>query len=234
MVYLNIIGKHSGFVRNIFNYNLMFFFILYNSIMSEIYMVKVGIVGNFNVGKTSFLNTYIEQESISSQLSTIGVDFRHKLYNYDNKDFKLHIWDTAGQEQFANIVRSYLREIDVIILMYDVTNKKSFDNLDKWLNEVEYQNKNKKIIKYIVGNKKDMGGKIVDFKILKNFCKNQDIQYSETTIKDIDSINLVFDKIIEKINESLNKNEITLKTFHKFEQGDKKEISEKNKCCTIL
>jgi small GTP-binding protein len=203
--------------------------------MSKIYMVKVGIVGNYNVGKTSFLNTYIEQESISSQLSTIGVDFRHKIYNYDNKDFKLHIWDTAGQEQYANIVRSYLREVDVIILMYDITNKKSFDNLDKWLNEVEYQNKNKKIIKYIVGNKKDMEKKReIDFKILKTFCKNQDIQYSETSIKDIDSINVVFTKIVVKINESLNKNEITLKTYHKFEPEEKKDIKEKSKCCTIL
>ena len=56
--------------------------------MSKIYMVKIGIVGNYNVGKTSFLNTYIDQESVSSQLSTIGVDFRHMIYNYDNKDFK--------------------------------------------------------------------------------------------------------------------------------------------------
>jgi small GTP-binding protein len=203
--------------------------------MSKIYMVKVGIVGNFNVGKTSFLNTYIEQESISSQLSTIGVDFRHKIYNYDNKDFKLHIWDTAGQEQYANIVRSYLREVDVIIFMYDITDKKSFDNLDKWLNEVEYQNKDKKIIKYIVGNKKDMEKKrVVDFKILKTFCKNQDIQYSETSIKDIDSINVVFTKLVVKINESLNKNEITLKTYHKFEPEEKKQIKEKNKCCIIM
>jgi len=157
------------------------------------------------------------------------------IYNYDNKDFKLHIWDTAGQEQFANIVRSYLREVDVIIFMYDVTNKTSFDNLDKWLNEVEYQNKDKNIIKYIVGNKKDMEDKrVVDLKILKNFCKNQDIQYSETSIKDINSINLVFTKIVEKINESLIKNEITLKTFHKLEPEEKKEIKEKNKCCIIM
>ena len=203
--------------------------------MSKIYMVKIGIVGNYNVGKTSFLNTYIDQESISSQLSTIGVDFRHMIYNYDNKEFKLHIWDTAGQEKFANIVRSYLREVDVIILMYDITDHKSFVNLDKWLNEVEYQNKDKKIIKYIVGNKKDMEEKrVVDLKILKNFCKNQDIQYSETSIKDIDSINLVFTKIVEKINESLIKNEITLKTFHKLEPEEKKEISGKNKCCIIM
>jgi len=119
--------------------------------------------------------------------------------------------------------------------MYDVTNKTSFDNLDKWLNEVEYQNKDKKIIKYIVGNKKDMEEKrVVDLKILKNFCKNQDIQYSETSIKDIDSINLVFTKIVEKINESLIKNEITLKTFHNLETEEKKEISGKNKCCIIM
>ena len=92
--------------------------------MSKIYMVKIGIVGNYNVGKTSFLNTYIDQESVSSQLSTIGVDFRHMIYNYDNKEFKLHIWDTAGQEKFRSIITSYFRNANLAIIMIDLNDKK--------------------------------------------------------------------------------------------------------------
>ena len=202
--------------------------------MSKCYIVKVGIVGNFSIGKTSFLNSYIEQESVNSQLSTIGVDFRSKIYNYHNKEFKLHIWDTAGQEQFSSIVRSYLRELDVIIIMYDITDRKTFKDLKKWIDEVEFLNKNKKVVKYIVGNKKDLEQyRQVSFREIKTFCKDYRINFSEASMKDITSINVVFDTIIEDIDDKLINNEIELKMYYTLQEEVELEDN-KTKCCNIL
>jgi Ras-related protein Rab-1A len=203
--------------------------------MSKCYILKVGIIGSFNIGKTSFLNTYIEQESVNSQLSTIGVDYRHKIYNCSDKDYKLHIWDTAGQEQFSSIVRSYLRQLDVMILMYDITDKKSFQDLDKRIEEVDFVNKDKEVIKYIVGNKKDLESKrLVTFREAKKYCNQQNIQFSETTIKDISSINLVFDKIMEEVDKKLMEKKINLKLFYNLEVDLPEIPCDKSKCCNIL
>ena len=202
--------------------------------MSKCYIVKVGIVGNFSIGKTSFLNSYIEQESVNSQLSTIGVDFRSKIYNYHNKEFKLHIWDTAGQEQFSSIVRSYLRELDVIIIMYDITDRRTFKDLKKWIDEVEFLNKNKKVVKYIVGNKKDLEQyRQVSFREIKKFCKDYKINFSEASMRDIASINVVFDTIIEDIDSKLINNEIELKMYYTLQEETELEDN-KTKCCNII
>ena len=76
-----------------------------------------------------------------SQVSTIGVDFRSVDYKYKDINFKLQIWDTAGQEQFANIVRSYLRQLDAIIYVFDLTDYNTLKSLNKWITEVNFFNK---------------------------------------------------------------------------------------------
>ena len=203
--------------------------------MSKCYILKVGIVGSFNIGKTSFLNSYIEQESVTSQLSTIGVDYRHKIYNYSDKDYKLHIWDTAGQEQFSSIVRSYLRQLDVIILMYDITDTRTFKDLDKWINEVDYVNKDKEVIKYIIGNKKDLEKKRqVTYREAQKYCNQQNIQFSEASIKDIQSINLVFDNVMKAVDKKLIEKKINLKLFYNLEVDLPEPQREHSKCCNIL
>jgi small GTP-binding protein len=204
--------------------------------MTACYIVKVGIVGNYNVGKTSFLNSFIEKESINSQITTIGVDFRYMLYKFKDIEFKLQIWDTAGQEQYANIVRSYLKEIDIVIFMFDITSMLSFKKLDKWITEVEYFNKDKNIIKYIVANKKDLEKhREVNYNIIKKYCNQKNINFSESSIKDIDSINVVFENIIEELYINLITKKIDLKLFYKIKDEIKKPIeNDKQKCCNYL
>jgi Ras-related protein Rab-8A len=204
--------------------------------MSKCYIVKVGIVGNYNVGKSSFLNSYIEQEGCKCQLSTIGVDFRSKVVDFGENSYKLHIWDTAGQEQFANIVRGYLREVDIIIFMYDTTNIKSFQDLPKWINEVDHFNKKKNVIKYIVGHKKDDDkNREVDFRKVKKYCKEIGIKNSETSVNDLDSLNSVFENLIEEVDDNVLKDKIKLKIFYNLEVRENilEEPKDKN-CCTIF
>ena len=95
------------------------------------------------------MNTYVYGEERSRHDSTIGVDFNHKIVEYQNHKFKLHIWDTAGQEKFKAIVKSYYRDLDVLFFIYDKTNSKSFLNLENWLIEVESINK-KNTVKFLL------------------------------------------------------------------------------------
>ena len=204
--------------------------------MSKCYILKVGIVGNYNVGKSSFLDSYIDQEIKKCQLSTIGVDFRTKIIDYENNSYKLHIWDTAGQEQFANIVRGYLREVDIIIFMYDITNIKSFKDLPKWINEVDFLNKDKKIIKYVVGHKKDdEKNREVNIRNVKKYCKEIGIKNSETSVNDLNSLNLVFENLIEQVDEEVLKGNLKLKIYYnmEFKENTWEEPKEKN-CCVIF
>lgn len=204
--------------------------------MTACYIVKVGIVGNYNVGKTSFLSSFIEKESINSQITTIGVDFRYMLYQFKDVEFKLQIWDTAGQEQYANIVRSYLKEIDIVIFMFDISSLDSFKKIDKWITEVEYYNKDRNIIKYIVGNKKDLEkNREVNNNLIKKYCNHKNINFSESSIKDIDSINLVFENIIEELYTNLINKKIDLKLFYKMkDEIEGIEENDKQKCCNYL
>ena len=84
------------------------------------YKVKVSVIGDFAVGKSSILNVLNNKMEYCCQ-STLGVDFFYKNFSYENHIYKFHIWDTAGQERFRSIVRSYFRDLDVALLVYDVT-----------------------------------------------------------------------------------------------------------------
>ena len=202
------------------------------------YVVKIGIIGDYSVGKSSIMNTYVYGEERSRHDSTIGVDFNHKIVEYQNHKFKLHIWDTAGQEKFKAIVKSYYRDLDVLFFIYDKTNSKSFLNLENWLLEVETLNK-KNTIKFLIGNKKDLDNiEYIPDNKLKNFINENDFVYFETSVKDQESINKVFFKLCDILYQKVLRKEITLKTYtpyEKMEIDDKKQIKKKNKldCCFI-
>ncbi|KAJ9068748.1 Ras- protein Rab-18 [Entomophthora muscae] len=118
---------------------------------------KLLLIGNSSVGKSSILlrftdDTFLPQEDISA---TIGVDFKAKVIDIDSKKYKLTIWDTAGQERFRTLTSSYYRGAHGVILVYDVTNRETFNNLEQWFSELNTYCSNKDVIKMIVGNKVD-------------------------------------------------------------------------------
>lgn len=123
--------------------------------MAEHYdmLLKIVIVGDSGVGKSSVLRQYAEKEFNDLSQSTIGIDFRIKTVQRDGKVFKLQIWDTAGQERFKGVVASYYRGAHAVILVYDVCNRPSFENLALWLSEVRQFGEDPRVV--IVGNKAD-------------------------------------------------------------------------------
>ena len=110
--------------------------------MEEPLKFKVVLIGETGVGKTSILLRYITNKFNPGQFSTIGLSYVDKIIKIDNdKIIKLEIWDTAGQEKFRSLARAFYRNIDVGILVYDVTNKSSFEEIKKfWIKDIKDNN----------------------------------------------------------------------------------------------
>jgi len=115
--------------------------------------LKLLIIGESGVGKSSLLLRFTDDAFDAEQAATIGVDFKVKTITINGDKVKLAIWDTAGQERFRTLTPSYYRGGQGAILVYDVTNRESFQKIDNWLNELETYATNHDLIKMLVGNK---------------------------------------------------------------------------------
>lgn len=119
------------------------------------YLFKIILIGDSGVGKTSLMKRYTDHVFTKSGSSTIGVDFKIKTVTLNSKKIKLQIWDTAGQERFRAIVAHYYRGAHGIFLVFDVTNKDSFEHLKDWMSELEKRDVSKSTEIIILGNKID-------------------------------------------------------------------------------
>lgn len=118
------------------------------------YAIKTLIIGDSGVGKSSIMNQFVESKYSDSYQCTIGVDYKTVFVNIQDKSIKFLIWDTAGQERFKSITKIYYRGAQVIIFVFDITDRISFDNIPKWIKETEQTVPNS-YIKILVGNKCD-------------------------------------------------------------------------------
>eukprot|EP00887_Chlorella_sp_A99_P005509 scaffold1.g5509.t1 len=119
------------------------------------YLVKLLLIGDSGVGKSCLLLRFAEDSFTSSFITTIGIDFKIKKVLIDGKWVKLQIWDTAGQERFRTITSAYYRGAMGILLVYDVTDESSFNNIRNWMKNIE-QHASESVVKVLVGNKSDM------------------------------------------------------------------------------
>lgn len=118
-------------------------------------LFRVVIVGDTGVGKSCFLLRFTENRFKQQHNITIGVEFGAKSLSIDGQLVKLQIWDTAGQESFRSITRSFYRKADGVFLMYDVTSKVSFDRCDGWVREIR-ENSPEDVAIYLIGNQVDL------------------------------------------------------------------------------
>jgi len=119
------------------------------------YLFKLLLIGDSGVGKTCVLFRFSEDAFNATFISTIGIDFKIRTIELDGKKIKLQIWDTAGQERFRTITTAYYRGAMGIMLVYDITNEKSFDNIKNWIRNIE-EHASADVEKMILGNKCDM------------------------------------------------------------------------------
>lgn len=147
------------------------------------YLFKVILIGDSGVGKSCVMSRFTDDTYDESHISTIGVDFKIRTLELNNKTIKLQIWDTAGQERFRTITSSYYRGSHGIFIAFDITNYESFENAAKWLAEVRSYAKEDAVI-YLIGNKIDMEeNRVVPYNIAYEFAKSEGIIYMETSAK---------------------------------------------------
>jgi small GTP-binding protein len=160
---------------------------------------KVLLVGDSGVGKSSIILRFTEHYFEDNFVNTIGVDFRCHSLEFNNKIYKLQIWDTAGQDKFQSITTSYYRGSNGIILVYDVCNPSSLDRLKFWYNEVK-KKVTEDIPMIIVGNKIDLSSnRKVSYEEGEAFAKELNMQYLECSTKLDEGINKIFFTLLEKI-----------------------------------
>ena len=201
---------------------------------------KIVLIGSTSVGKTSIFNRFINEDFSQNYKSTINVEFKIKYMKLDNNLFaKLTLWDTCGAEMFRAVTRQYYKNAHAIILVFDLTDQNSFNDLkDIWLNDVEnYGEKNTLIL--IVGNKLDLieERKVTESQAI-NFCRENGYKYTEASAKEGTNILKTFEELSfelatkyerQKEEEMKSQSKIIIENFE-----DKNIVISKNKkvgCC---
>jgi len=149
-------------------------------------VLKLLIIGDSGVGKSSLLLQYAESQFSETYINTIGVDFKLKTVKIGDKVVKMQIWDTAGQERYRTITSTYYRGTQGIMLVYDITNKSTFDSIKRWLTEIE-ENAGTEVSKILVGNKVDLVGKFgrgVETSEAKNFADSLNVAFFECSARE--------------------------------------------------
>jgi Ras-related protein Rab-8A len=174
------------------------------------YLIKLIIIGDSGTGKSSLLLRFCDNLFNTTFISTIGIDFKIRTMTIDDKKYKLQIWDTAGQERFRTITAAYYRGAMGILLVFDLTNKKTFDSIDYWMSGIQ-QNASPGVDKILIGNKSDIKDKRqVTQKDTQDLVDKYGIKYIETSAKNNENIEEAFMAIAHMVKNRLIDNHTSL------------------------
>ena len=162
------------------------------------HLFKLLIIGESGVGKTCLLLRFTDDSFTANHLTTIGIDFKIKIINLENKLIKLQIWDTAGQERFRTITKTYYKGAHGIILTYDVTDETSFKNIKNWIKQIE-QNAQNTVCKVLVGNKCDKPDRKVSEEQGNALAEEYGMKFFETSAKTNQNVNETFTFLTKEI-----------------------------------
>ena len=198
------------------------------------FQLKVIVLGDSSVGKTSILNRFVKQEFSQSYRATVGADFLFKEMVVDGKPVSLQIWDTAGQEKFQSLGNAFYRGTDCCMLVYDITNLETFENIPSWKKEFLERSGNENVNFPIIllGNKLDIApDRKVSKSNAKEYAEQENIVFDEISAKDDIRVEEAFFEIVRKC---INREEIIRPTLPvkpivlKTPSADAKK---KKKCC---
>ena len=205
------------------------------------FIFKLVLIGDSGVGKTNILSRYLTNQFSASTQPTVGVEFGSKIIKKGEKLIKLQIWDTAGQERYKSITSAYYKGAKGAFVVYDISRKSTFDNVDKWINELK-NNGSEDVFILLVGNKSDLNDqREISEEEVKKKAEVYNIAFCETSALKGNNIEFAFESLIDKITEKLEKEkEILGKNISKIEEGktitlntdkdkDKKENGEDGK-----
>ena len=190
---------------------------------------KILLLGESCVGKTCILLKYVEGTFSQNICSTIGVDFMEKIIDYGDTKAHLQIWDTSGQEKYKSIGLNFLRNADGVILVFDLTQKDTFEQMKQWLNDVNEICDDVKII--ILGNKSDLKDeRKVEEEIANNFAEKLNYKYFETSAKEGTNIENAFKAMADLLMDPQTR-EIINNKRHRGNSVLTKKNNIKKGCC---
>ena len=199
---------------------------------------KVVLVGNSGVGKTCIINQYITNVFNEEQLTTTGATYSTKklFIESKNKTISFEIWDTAGQEKYRSLTKMFYKDSSIVIMVYDITNEESFNDIKNYWFEEVINNINENVIMAIVGNKNDLiENEKVNEEEVKNFANEKGMHYAFISAKMKNGIDELFKDIGNKYYDSLKITDDD-EEFNKNKKLSKKGLKNdktvaKKKCC---
>jgi len=184
------------------------------SASSDRQMLKVILLGDGGVGKSSLMNVYVSGKFSADSFHTIGVEFLIKEIEVDNKKVALQIWDTAGQERYRSLRTPFYRGSDCCLLTFSIDDAASFSNLTMWIREFVYyadigasegcepEDMTSRFPFVVIGNKADDGvTRVVNREQAVEWCKNHSIPYYETSARDAVNVNEAFEAVARRVRE---------------------------------
>ena len=175
------------------------------------YLLKLIIVGDIGVGKSNILLRFVYNKFKDEYKTTIGVDFAEKKVDCNNKTYKIQIWDTTGQEQFRSITRGYYKNSVCSFVVYDITNRSSFESSKVWIDDCKSY-MSKKVIIVLIGNKCDLEEeRQVTIDEGQELADAYGLLFFETSAKTDVNIKLAFDSSLEEIDKRIDNNYYDLK-----------------------
>jgi Ras-related protein Rab-8A len=200
------------------------------------YLFKILLIGDSGVGKSCVLSVFCDDKFIPTFITTIGIDFKIKTIIVDEKRIKLQIWDTAGQERFRTITNAYYRGAMGIILFYDITDIKSFNNVSNWLKCIQ-QHANDTVDIILVGNKSDSHDRCIFERDGLKLSQELKVKFFETSAKLNQNINELFYTLTSDIKKRLvdslilNTNPLDNNNNSSNIILEESQSDNKNKCC---
>ncbi|KAM8999037.1 ras-related protein Rab-37 isoform X1 [Sarcophilus harrisii] len=194
---------------------------------------KVMLLGDSGVGKTCFLIHFKDGAFLSRTfIATVGIDFRNKVVTVDGTKVKLQIWDTAGQERFRSVTHAYYRDAQALLLLYDITNRSSFENIRAWLTEIhEYAQRD--VVIMLLGNKADVSReRVVRSEDGETLAREYGVPFMETSAKTGMNVELAFLAIARELKHRAGQQPGNEPSFqiHDYVESQKKQPS----CCPFV
>ena len=167
-------------------------------------MIKVILIGDSGVGKTNIMSKFLKNQFLENSKATVGVEFGSKLFIHENHKIKAQIWDTAGQEKYKAITGAYYKGSKGALVIYDITRKDTFANIEKWVNDLKTTG-DPKITIIIIGNKNDLADKRqVTKEEGEEKAKSFGCAFLETSAFSGDNIDKAFDIMVKEIYEKFS------------------------------
>ena len=188
-------------------------------------LYKILLLGDSSVGKTCFLMRYTDNTYQEIHMSTIGIDNKFKDVELeDGKKVKIQIWDTAGQDRFRSITRNYYKGANGIVLIFDVTNKKSYENVKNWVKQIKEEVSSRVTIILVANKIDDVNHRIVTKEDGEKIANECGLMFFECSAKTGENIEHAFNELVKK----------TVENYSKVGQGGEKLKKKKNSkkgCC---